>query len=94
MQLAARIAVSNLHKNTKKSFSETVKDMYRHVNARSGLKSPLIDDDVYDLIIKVAITINGKVMSALCSQFVFLHLFLSFPAHGLNLCLIRLQFGY
>lgn len=56
-QLAARIAVSNLHKNTKKSFSETVKDMYYHVNERSGLKSPLIADDVYDIIIKVRLMI-------------------------------------
>ncbi|XP_024378320.1 ribonucleoside-diphosphate reductase large subunit [Physcomitrium patens] len=60
--LAARIAVSNLHKNTKKSFSETVKDMYRHVNARSGLKSPLIDDDVYDLIIKNAALLDSEII--------------------------------
>ncbi|XBJ12527.1 hypothetical protein VPH35_017038 [Triticum aestivum] len=37
LQLAARIAVSNLHKNAKKSFSETIKDMYLHYNKRSGL---------------------------------------------------------
>nr|XP_020196758.1 uncharacterized protein LOC109782546 [Aegilops tauschii subsp. strangulata] len=37
LQLAARIAVSNLHKNAKKSFSETIKDMYLHYNERSGL---------------------------------------------------------
>ena len=30
-QLAARISVSNLHKNTKKSFSETMKDLYEYV---------------------------------------------------------------
>ncbi|GKD63628.1 hypothetical protein Tco_1305736, partial [Tanacetum coccineum] len=32
--LAARIAVSNLHKNTRKLFSETIKDMYIHVSER------------------------------------------------------------
>ncbi|EMS68532.1 hypothetical protein TRIUR3_26073 [Triticum urartu] len=37
LQLAVRIAVSNLHKNAKKSFSETIKDMYLHYNERSGL---------------------------------------------------------
>ncbi|XBI86545.1 hypothetical protein VPH35_094479 [Triticum aestivum] len=37
LQLAARIVVSNLHKNAKKSFSETIKDMYLHYNERSGL---------------------------------------------------------
>jgi ribonucleoside-diphosphate reductase alpha chain len=39
-QLAARIAVSNLHKNTKKSFSETMKDLYEYVNPRTGQKAP------------------------------------------------------
>ncbi|PRQ35913.1 putative ribonucleoside-diphosphate reductase [Rosa chinensis] len=51
--LAARIVVSNLHKNTKKSFSETVKIMYNHVNDRSGLEAPLIADDVYEIIMKL-----------------------------------------
>ncbi|XBI85508.1 hypothetical protein VPH35_093645 [Triticum aestivum] len=37
LQLAARIAVSNLHKNAKKSFSETIKDMYLLYNERPGL---------------------------------------------------------
>ena len=49
-KLAARIAVSNLHKNTKKSFSETMDDLYLYVNPRTGKKSPLIADDVYEII--------------------------------------------
>ena len=49
-QLAARIAVSNLHKNTKKSFSETMKDLYEYVNPRTGLASPLLSDEVYEVI--------------------------------------------
>ena len=39
-RLAARISVSNLHKNTKKSFSETMSDLYNYVNPRTGKKSP------------------------------------------------------
>ena len=39
-QLAARVSVSNLHKNTKKSFSETMKDLYEYVNSRTHKKSP------------------------------------------------------
>ena len=35
-KLAARISVSNLHKNTKKSFSETMKDLYEYINPRTG----------------------------------------------------------
>ncbi|WP_343589193.1 ribonucleoside-diphosphate reductase subunit alpha [Flavobacterium sp.] len=49
-QLAARIAISNLHSNTKKSFSETMKDMYHYVNPRNGQDAPLIADDVYKVI--------------------------------------------
>jgi len=49
-QLAARIAVSNLHKNTLKSFSETMKIMHEHVNKRNGKWSPLLADDVYEII--------------------------------------------
>ncbi|KAG0576265.1 hypothetical protein KC19_5G067700 [Ceratodon purpureus] len=60
--LAARIAVSNLHKNTKKSFSETVKDMYYHVNDRSGLKAPLIADDVYEIIMKNAARLDSEII--------------------------------
>ncbi|XP_031501485.1 ribonucleoside-diphosphate reductase large subunit [Nymphaea colorata] len=60
--LAARIAVSNLHKNTKKSFSETVKDMYNHVNSRSGQKAPLIADDVYEIIMKNAALLDSEII--------------------------------
>ena len=49
-QLAARIAVSNLHKNTKKSFSETMKEMYFYVNPRTNQESPLLSDEVYKVI--------------------------------------------
>ena len=41
-KLAARISVSNLHKNTKKSFSETMTDLYEYVNPRTGKKAPLL----------------------------------------------------
>lgn len=53
-QLAARIAISNLHKNTEKSFSETMKLLYTYVNPKTGLDSPLIADDVYEIIQKNA----------------------------------------
>lgn len=49
-KLAARISVSNLHKNTKKSFSETMRDLYEYVNPRTGKKSPMLADDVYEVI--------------------------------------------
>jgi len=36
--LAARISVSNLHKNTKKTFSDVMTDLYEYVNPRTGKK--------------------------------------------------------
>ncbi len=51
-RLAARISVSNLHKNTKKSFSEVMEDLYLYVNPRTGKKAPLLADDVYEVIMK------------------------------------------
>lgn len=51
-RLAARISVSNLHKNTKKTFSEVMTDLYEYVNPRTGKKAPLIADDVYEVIQK------------------------------------------
>ena len=49
-KLAARISVSNLHKNTKKTFSEVMHDLYTYVNPRTGKKAPLLADDVYKVV--------------------------------------------
>ncbi|MBK8612698.1 MAG: ribonucleoside-diphosphate reductase subunit alpha [Flavobacteriales bacterium] len=49
-QLASRIAVSNLHKNTKKSFSETMKDLYTYLDPKTGERAALLADDVHKLI--------------------------------------------
>jgi ribonucleoside-diphosphate reductase alpha chain len=48
--LASRIAVSNLHKNTVKSFSQTMRNLYNYVDVASGKKLPLIADDVMNVI--------------------------------------------
>ena len=49
-RLAARISVSNLHKNTKKVFSEVMDDLYTYVNPRTEQESPLLSDEVYNII--------------------------------------------
>ncbi|MEJ6710843.1 MAG: ribonucleoside-diphosphate reductase subunit alpha [Flavobacteriales bacterium] len=49
-QLAARIAVSNLHKKTKKSFSDTMSDLYKYTNPVTNQKAPMLADDVYQII--------------------------------------------
>lgn len=61
-QLAARIAVSNLHKNTKKSFSETMNDMYHYVNPRTGQESPLLSDEVYEAIMANAEALDSTII--------------------------------
>lgn len=48
--LASRIAISNLHKNTTKSFSETMRRLYNCTDATSGRKMPLLADDVMEII--------------------------------------------
>jgi ribonucleoside-diphosphate reductase alpha chain len=61
-KLAARIAVSNLHKDTKKSFSSTVEDLYVYVNPRTGKKAPLIADDVYKIIMDNADKLDSTII--------------------------------
>jgi len=61
-KLAARISVSNLHKNTKKSFSETMTDLYEYVNPRTGKKAPLLSDEVYKIIQKNADKLDSSII--------------------------------
>ena len=61
-QLAARIAISNLHSNTKKSFSETMTDMYNYVNPRTNQASPLLSDEVYEVIQKNSVFLDSHVL--------------------------------
>ncbi len=51
-RLAARISVSNLHKNTKKTFSEVMEDLYTYVNPRTSKDAPLLSDEVYNIIME------------------------------------------
>ena len=61
-KLAARISVSNLHKNTKKSFSETMKDLYEYVNPRTEKKAPLLSDEVHKVIQKYADKLDSSII--------------------------------
>ncbi|MBL6872135.1 MAG: ribonucleoside-diphosphate reductase subunit alpha, partial [Flavobacteriales bacterium] len=60
--LASRIAVSNLHKNTKKSFSETIKDLYNYIDPKTAKKAPLISDEVYNIIAKNADVLDSTII--------------------------------
>jgi ribonucleoside-diphosphate reductase alpha chain len=48
--LAARIAISNLHKTTSQSFSNTMKRLYTYINPKTGENAALIAPDVYGII--------------------------------------------
>lgn len=48
--LASRIAVSNLHKETKKVFSEVIHDLYTYIDPKTGQNAALIADDVYQIV--------------------------------------------
>ncbi len=61
-KLAARISVSNLHKNTKKSFSETMEDLYLYVNPRTGKKAPLLSDEVFKVISENAEKLDSTII--------------------------------
>jgi ribonucleoside-diphosphate reductase alpha subunit len=56
-KLAARISVSNLHKNTEKSFSKVI-DTLRN-NTNNGEPAPLIAQDVYDIVNENADRLNA-----------------------------------
>ncbi len=60
--LASRIAVSNLHKNTKKSFSETVKQLYEYVDPKTGKNASLIAEDVYKVIMENAELLDSNII--------------------------------
>lgn len=52
--LASRIAVSNLHKNTNKSFSRTIADLYHYIDVKGGRNASLISEEIYKIVQKHA----------------------------------------
>eukprot|EP00730_Choanoeca_flexa_P011718 TRINITY_DN2771_c0_g1_i1.p1 TRINITY_DN2771_c0_g1~~TRINITY_DN2771_c0_g1_i1.p1 ORF type:complete len:807 (+),score=259.20 TRINITY_DN2771_c0_g1_i1:68-2422(+) len=60
--LAARIAVSNLHKQTKKLFSDVMTDLYEYVNPKTGKPAPLLAEDVYQVIQKNKDFLNSHII--------------------------------
>ena len=60
--LAARIAISNLHKVTSKSFSNTMKRLYTYVDPRTGENASLISKEVYAVIKKNAALLDSTII--------------------------------
>lgn len=60
--LASRIAVSNLHKNTTKSFSATMRKLYHYTDKATGKVLPLIADDVMAVIEEHAELLDSSII--------------------------------
>ncbi|WP_019946832.1 ribonucleoside-diphosphate reductase subunit alpha [Hymenobacter aerophilus] len=60
--LAARIAVSNLHKVTSKSFSSTMKRLHTYEDPKTGENASLIAQDVWEIVHQNAATLDSAII--------------------------------
>lgn len=60
--LAARIAVSNLHKQTTKQYSAVSTQLYEYINPKTGKHSPMISKETYDVVMKHADELNSAIV--------------------------------
>ncbi|CAG8765125.1 41526_t:CDS:10, partial [Gigaspora margarita] len=60
--LAARIAISNLHKETTKQFSIVIQELYDHVSPRRKIHAPLVSKEVYDIVMENADRLNSAII--------------------------------
>ncbi|MHA7100227.1 ribonucleoside-diphosphate reductase subunit alpha [Roseivirga pacifica] len=61
-RLAARIAISNLHKTTSKSFSNTMKRLYTYVDPKTGENAPLVSKETYGIVKKHAAQLDSTII--------------------------------
>uniref|UniRef100_A0A8C5A6J1 Ribonucleoside-diphosphate reductase n=1 Tax=Gadus morhua TaxID=8049 RepID=A0A8C5A6J1_GADMO len=61
--LAARIAVSNLHKETRKMFSDVMEDLYNYINPLNQRHSPMISKDTLDIVLDNKDRLNSAIIS-------------------------------
>jgi len=60
--LAARIAISNLHKQSKKLFSDVIEDLYNAKNERTGVWEPLVSKETRDVVRANADRLNSSII--------------------------------
>jgi ribonucleoside-diphosphate reductase subunit M1 len=60
--LAARIAISNLHKETSKQFSKVIQDLFDYVNPKNGKHSPMISQSTYDFVMANQELLNSAII--------------------------------
>lgn len=60
--LAARIAISNLHKETKKSFSQVIQDLYNYINPKNGKPAGMISKETYECVMDNAELLDSSII--------------------------------
>ena len=61
-KLAARVAISNLHKVTSKSFSNTMKRLYTYVDPKTGENAPLVSKETYGIVKQHAALLDSSII--------------------------------
>ncbi|CAK4634162.1 hypothetical protein LEN26_017189 [Aphanomyces euteiches] len=62
-KLAARISISNLHKNTNKLFSDNIELFYNNKHSKTGAPAPLIAEDVYKIVMENKEVLNSAIIT-------------------------------
>ena len=60
--LAARLAITALHKETKKSFSETVTDLFNYVNPKTGKHAPIVSENFHTIVKKYSDSLDSAIV--------------------------------
>ncbi|ASK51250.1 Ribonucleotide reductase large subunit [Eptesipox virus] len=60
--LAARIAISNLHKETKKNFSDVIIDLYNYINPYTNKHAPMVSETVYNIVMENKDILNSSII--------------------------------
>ncbi|KAH3677128.1 hypothetical protein WICMUC_001883 [Wickerhamomyces mucosus] len=60
--LAARIAISNLHKQTTKQFSAVVEELYNYINPKTEKHAPMLSKETYDIVQEFKDELNSAIV--------------------------------
>jgi ribonucleoside-diphosphate reductase alpha chain len=60
--LAARLAITALHKETKKSFSETVSDLFNYIDPKTNRNSPIVSESFHNIVMKYSDDLDSAIV--------------------------------
>lgn len=61
--LAARLLISNLHKETSDKFSDAIKELYNHIDEKYNEPMPFVSQKVYDIVMANIDLIDSKIIN-------------------------------